>query len=144
MVIVVQSLSINLFYNKEVTVTHNYRIEKENNKISKLLKKNKNEKYPYPMPVLLLLSGDGLLCGFPALHTHAASVTNPPPRAMGQPRPGWPIALAKANSGPGGGSSPHAWYAIVQIPSTFFITVFFNAIVLSYTFVYFLKKFFIQ
>ena len=89
MVIIVQSLSINLFYNKEVPVTHNYRIEKEKNKISKLLKKNKNEKYPYPMPVLLLLSGDGLLCGFHSLHdTHSASVTNLPPRAMGQPRPG--------------------------------------------------------
>ena len=109
MVITVQIQSINLFYNKEAQITHNYRIEKENNKISKLLKKNKNEKYPHPMPVLFLLSGDGLLCGFHALHdTHAASVTNPPPRAMGQPRPGWPIALAKANSGPGSGSSPHA------------------------------------
>ena len=54
-----------------------------------LLKKNENEKYPHPMPVLFLLSGDGLLCGFHALHdTHAASITNPPPGAPGQPRPG--------------------------------------------------------
>ena len=45
-------------------------------------------RYPHSMPVVLMLAGDGMLCGFYAVHKTAVKVTHPPAGAAGQPRPG--------------------------------------------------------
>ena len=45
-------------------------------------------RYPHSMPVVLMLAGDGMLCGFYAVHKTAGKVTHPPTGAAGQPRPG--------------------------------------------------------
>ena len=53
-----------------------------------LLKKDDaGNTHPHPMPILMMLSGDGLLCSFHAVHDTAAKVTGPPAGAPGQPRP---------------------------------------------------------